>query len=252
MLIFNPLEQFQVDSLFNFFYFDGTSFFDITYSNYTFTVCLLIFFLIVTTNIFGFYYQMNLLIQNIILNFVNLSLSMIKDNIGNLGKSLFPLLTAYMFITFFSNLLGMVPYGITLTAQLIVTFYLALTLFISLNICGINEHKHTFLNLFFPSGTPLVLAPLIVPIEIVSYVFRVISLSVRLFANMMAGHTLLKVIGGFGWAMFKSSGIVIICGLIPLAVITILIGLELAVAFIQAYVFITLVSMYFHDAFLLH
>jgi len=146
----------------------------------------------------------------------------------------------------------MIPYGLTLTAQLVITFYISLTLFLSLNIAGVLKHKKNFLGLFFPSGTPVVIAPLIVPVEIISYVFRVISLSVRLFANMMAGHTLVKVIAGFGWAMFKSSGIIIICGLVPLLVITILVGLELAVAGIQAYVFITLASMYFHDAFLLH
>ena len=252
MKISNPLEQFQVNSIFNLFYFDGGFLFDFSISNYSITVFILVFFLIMIINVFGFFYQINLFGQTLLINFINISIQMIKDHIGNTGKSLFPLLTAYLFVTFLSNLLGMVPYGITLTAQLVVTFYLALTLFIALNISGISEHKHIFLSLFLPSGTPLSLAPLIVPIEIVSYVFRVISLSVRLFANMMAGHTLLKVIGGFGWSMFKSSGVIIICGLIPVLVITILIGLELAVACIQAYVFITLASMYFHDAFLLH
>lgn len=252
MKISNPLEQFQSDSLFNLFYFDNSLLLDFSITNYTITVFLLIFFLVFIINVFGFFYQVNMLGQTILIQFINIGIQMIKDHIGNIGKSLFPLLTAYLFVTFFSNLLGMVPYGITLTAQLVVTFYLAFTLFLALNICGVAEHKHVFLSLFLPSGTPLALAPLIVPIEIVSYVFRVISLSVRLFANMMAGHTLLKVIGGFGWAMFKSSGVIIICGLIPVIVITILVGLELAVACIQAYVFITLASMYFHDAFLLH
>jgi ATP synthase subunit 6 len=251
-IIANPLEQFKADSIFNLFFYGGNLFLDFSFTNYSLIALLLIFFLIMTVNVFSFYYQINFLPQIILINFINMSAQMVKDHIGPLGKTLFPLITTYSFIIFFSNLLGMIPYGITLTAQLVVTFLLAFTLFLSLNISGIAIHKHHFLSLFFPSGTPLALAPLIVPIEIISYVFRVISLSVRLFANMMAGHTLLKVIGGFGWSMFKSSGFVAICGLIPVLVVVILVGLELAVAFIQGYVFITLASMYFHDAFLLH
>ena len=252
MYISNPLEQFQVSSFFNIYLYFSKVLFDFSLTNYTFTVLFLVFFLIVILNILSISYQINFIFQNIINSLISLSTQMIKDHIGSIGFTLFPLITSYLFLVFFANLLGMIPYGITLTAQLVITFYLALTLILSLNIAGINIHKKNFLNLFFPSGTPLLLAPLIVPIEIVSYSFRVISLSVRLFANMMAGHTLLKVIGGFGWSMFKSYGLISICGLIPLLVITILIGLELGVALIQAYVFITLASTYFHDAFLLH
>ena len=252
MYLANPLEQFQADSLLNLFFFQSGRLLDYTVTNYTVTALLLVVFVVLVVNVFGFYYELNFVSQTVLVSFIGLGGSMVKDHIGNLGKSLLPLLTTYMLIIFLSNVLGLIPYGITLTAQLVVTFYLALTLFIGLNIAGIVTHKQRFLNLFFPSGTPLALAPLIVPIEIVSYVFRVISLSVRLFANMMAGHTLLKVIGGFSWSMFQSSGVIAICGLIPLAVVVILVGLELAVAFIQGYVFITLASMYFHDAFLLH
>ena len=252
MLITNPLEQFAADPIFTLFFYGGGLFLDFSFTNYTLTAFLLIFFLVITVNIFSFYYQVGFLGQTILVQFVGMGVQMTRDHIGSLGKTLFPLITSYMFIIFFSNVLGIIPYGITLTAQLVITFFLAFSLFLSLNIAGIAIHKHHFLSLFFPSGTPLALAPLIVPIEIVSYTFRVISLSVRLFANMMAGHTLLKVIGGFGWSMFQSSGVVAICGLIPVLVVVILVGLELAVAFIQGYVFITLASMYFHDAFLLH
>jgi ATP synthase subunit 6 len=250
--ISNPLEQIVSDSIFNFFFYRSGLFLDFTFTNYSLTALVLLFFLIITVNIFSFYYEINFLAQTILIQFVGLGATMIKDQIGNIGKTLFPLLTSYMFVIFFSNVLGLIPYGLTLTAQLVITFYLAFSLFLSLNIAGIVIHKQNFLSLFFPSGTPLMLAPLIVPIEIVSYVFRVVSLSVRLFANMFAGHTLLKVIGGFGWSMLNSSGIVAICGLIPVLVVVILVGLELGVAFIQGYVFITLASMYFHDSFLLH
>jgi len=251
-LISNPLEQFKADSIFNLFFYSSGLFFDLTFTNYGLTALILVFFLILTINIFGFYYEINFISQTILIQFIALGATLIKDQIGNIGKTLFPLMVSYMFIIFFSNVLGLIPYGLTLTAQLVITFYLAFTLFLSLNISGIVIHKQHFLSLFFPSGTPLMIAPLIVPVEIVSYVFRVISLSVRLFANMMAGHMLLKIIGGFGWSMFKSSGIVMIFGILPVLVVVILVGLELAVAFIQGYVFITLASMYFHDAFLLH
>jgi ATP synthase subunit 6 len=139
-----------------------------------------------------------------------------------------------------------------LTTSLVVTFFLGLSLFSTLNIFSITLHGVRFLNLFFPAGTPLLLSLLIVPIEIVSYTFRVVSLSVRLFANIMAGHTLLKVIAGFSWAMFQSTGLTVIGAILPFIAIIILLGLELAVAVIQAYVFITLTTMYFKDGFLLH
>jgi len=251
MSVFNPLEQFQVNSIFTL-YNTATYFFDLTITNYHITGLEIVFFLIMAINVIGYFYLNNGFLQRVLVGLIGLGIQMIKDHIGNIGKALFPLLVAYLLLVVFANLIGMIPYGITLTAQLILTLYLSLTLFISLNIAGVKKHELNFLSLFFPAGTPLQLAPLIVPIEIVSYVFRVISLSVRLFANMMAGHTLLKVIAGFSWFMFKSSGIIVICGLIPLLVVTILVGLELGVACIQAYVFITLASMYFHDAFLLH
>jgi len=108
------------------------------------------------------------------------------------------------------------------------------------------------LSLFFPAGSSLVLALLLIPIEIVSYIFRPISLSVRLFANMMAGHTLLKVIAGFSWSMMKASGLLLIAHIVPLAILVVLMGLELAVAFIQTYVFIILINIYLHDAVFLH
>ena len=253
MLIYNHLEQFTVNSLFSIYYYSSTNWlFDFSITNYSLTVALLIFFIITLINVFGINYQINSFFQNFIISLLNMSYQFIKDQIGSIANTLFPLMSTYLFIIFFANLVGMIPYGITLTAQLVITFFLGLTLFISLNIAAVVIHKHEFFNLFFPSGSPIALAPLIVPLEIISYFFRVISLSVRLFANMMAGHTLLKVFGGFGWSMINSSGIVIL-GVIPVVlVITILIGLEFAVACIQAYVFMTLSSMYFHDAFLLH
>ena len=124
--------------------------------------------------------------------------------------------------------------------------------FIGINIIGGQTHGVHFFSLFFPPGSPLGLAPLLIPIEIVSYIFRPISLSVRLFANMMAGHTLLKVIGGFAWNMMSSSGLLFIAHFVPIFVLILLMGLELGVAIVQAYVFIILTCIYLSDAISLH
>lgn len=118
-------------------------------------------------------------------------------NIGKNGSLFFPLIFSLFLFVFCGNLIGMIPYSYTITSQLIITFSLALLTYIGFNIIGIKKHKMKFLNLLLPSGASLALVPLLVPIELVSYIFRVISLPVRLFANMMAGHTLLKVIAGF-------------------------------------------------------
>jgi len=151
-----------------------------------------------------------------------------------------------------SNLTGLVPYSFTTTSHLIITFYFGLSFFLAINMIGIKIHKNHFFCLFLPQGSSINLVPLLVPIEIVSYIFRPISLSVRLFANMMAGHTLLKVIVGFSWGMMSCTGITFFAHILPLIVLVILVGLELAVAGIQTYVFIILTCIYFNDTLNLH
>ena len=146
----------------------------------------------------------------------------------------------------------MVPYTFTVTSHIIFTFSLGMTTFIGLNIIGLRQHGLHFFSLFLPPGAPLALAPLLVPIELISYVFRVIALSVRLFANMMAGHTLLKILATFAWKMLSIGGIFLIVQLFPLAVIIAITGLELAIAFLQAYVWTTLTCLYLSDALNLH
>jgi ATP synthase subunit 6 len=146
----------------------------------------------------------------------------------------------------------MVPYSFTLTSHLIITFTLSLIIYIGFNLIGIKKHKLNFLNLLLPSGASIFLVPLLVPIELVSYIFRVISLPVRLFANMMAGHTLLKVIAGFAWSMLNVNSFLFVAHFIPLILLVLLVGLELGVAMIQAYVFTILTCMYINDALNLH
>lgn len=190
--------------------------------------------------------------QSIIETLYKVLVSMVTDNVGPKGEKFFPFIfTLFLFIVL-SNLIGLVPYSFTLTSHLIVTFSLALIVFISVNIVGARVHGLKMFSLFLPAGTSLALAFLLVPIEFVSYMFKPISLSVRLFANLMAGHTLLKVIAGFGWALMGCSGLLFLAHYVPLIVLFPLFGLELAVSLIQAYVFSILSCIYLNDALNLH
>jgi|TARA_A100001035_G_scaffold111298_1_gene87283 ATP synthase subunit 6 len=180
-------------------------------------------------------------------------LSMISDNIsGKKGHLFFPLVFSVFFYVANLNLIGLVPYSFTLTSHLIVTFALAIAIFLGINIICVRIHGLEFFSLFFPAGTSLVLGLLLVPIEVISYVFRPISLGIRLFANMMAGHTLLKVIAGFAWSLMGCTGILFLMHYVPLLILLPLFGLELAVGLIQAFVFSVLTCIYLNDAVNLH
>jgi len=167
---------------------------------------------------------------------------MINDTAGSSAKSFFPFIfTLFMFVLF-ANMVGMLPYSFTVTSHIIVTFVLAAIVFIGVTILGFIKHGFKYLGLFVPKGVPIILLPLIVVIEIISYLSRPVSLSVRLFANMMAGHTMLKVFGGF----VISLGL--LGGWLPLGFSVALTGLEILVAFLQAYVFAILTCIYLNDA----
>lgn len=163
-------------------------------------------------------------------------LDMIQDTIGEKGFKYFPFIFISFIFILFSNMIGMVPYSFTVTSHLMITFGLGLSTFIGINIIAFREHGLHFLSFFLPKEAPLALSPFLVMIELLSYVFRVLSLSIRLFANMMAGHTLLKILAGFAWTMLSAGGIFYILHLFPLAVVFALTGLEIGIAFLQAYV----------------
>ena len=167
---------------------------------------------------------------------------MISDTAGSKAKPYFPFIFSLFMFVLFCNMLGMLPYSFTVTSHIIVTFALAAIIFIGVTIIGFVNHGVGYLKLFIPSGVPVVLLPIIVIIEMISYLARPVSLSVRLFANMMAGHTMLKVFGGF----VISLGI--IGGWLPLSFTVALIGLEVLIAFLQAYVFAILTCIYLNDA----
>src|SRR3546814_310074 len=171
--------------------------------------------------------------------------NMIREQVGPDGRPYFPFIFALFMFILLGNLLGMVPYSYTFTSQIIVTFAMAMVVFLGVTIIAIVKHGVHFLGFFFPSGAPIYMAPLLIPIEILSYLSRPISLSVRLFANMMAGHTMMKVFGGFVAALG-------VFGIAPMAVLVALTGFEILVAVLQAYVFTILTCIYLRDALHLH
>ncbi len=178
--------------------------------------------------------------------------SLLFDNINNEGEKYFPFISVLFSFIVLVNLIGLVPYSFTVTSHLIITFTMSLSVFIGVNIICIQRYKFHMLSLFLPANTSFGLALLLVPIEFVSYIFKPISLGVRLFANLMAGHTLLKVIIGFAWSMLLLENIISIFHIIPLLIIVLLFGLELGVALIQAYVFTILTCIYLNDSINLH
>tara|TARA_R110000824_G_scaffold396703_2_gene598551 strand:+ start:6817 stop:7590 length:774 start_codon:yes stop_codon:yes gene_type:complete len=175
--------------------------------------------------------------------------NMLRDNVGTAGLRFFPLVFSLFMFILACNLLGMVPYSFTVTSHIIVTFALAFFIFIGVTILGFAVHGLGYLKFFVPHGVPVYLLPLVVPIEVVSYLTRPISLSVRLFANMMAGHTVLKVFAGFVIALGAFG---VAPGIVPLVFMVGLTGLEVLVAALQAYVFAILTCIYLNDALHMH
>ena len=178
--------------------------------------------------------------------FYNFVAKMISDTAGKKAKPYFPFIFSLFMFVLFCNMIGMIPYSFTVTSHIIVTLILAIFIFIAVTIIGFIKHGFGYLKIFVPSGVPVLLLPLITIIEIISYLSRPVSLSVRLFANMMAGHTMLKVFGGF----VISLGL--LGGWLPLSFSVALTGLEILVAFLQAYVFAILTCIYLNDALNLH
>jgi F-type H+-transporting ATPase subunit a len=172
--------------------------------------------------------------------------NMVRENLGEEGMKYFPwVFTIFMFILTL-NLLGMIPHSFTVTSHIIVTFAFAVMVWVTVTIIGFVKHGTGYLRLFVPAGVPWWLLPIIVPIELISYFIRPISHSVRLFANMMAGHTMLKVFAGF------VVGLGLIGGWAPFAFVVAFTGLEVVVAFLQALIFTVLTCIYLNDALHMH
>ncbi len=171
--------------------------------------------------------------------------NMVRDNVGKDGMGYFPFVFSLFMFVLFANMLGMLPGSFTVTSHIIVTFAMALFIFLGVTLLGFFKHGLGFIGFFVPSGLPIALVPVLFPIEVISYLTRPISLSVRLFANMLAGHTMLKVFAAF-------VGLMGIWGVAPLLFMVGLTGLEVLVAFLQAYVFAILTCIYLNDALHMH
>jgi len=179
-------------------------------------------------------------------------LSMCVENIGPEGRKFFPFVFTLFFFILFGNLLGLLPFSFTFTSHIAVTAALAILVIVLVTIVALSIHGLHFFSYFWPSGAPIALAPIIVPVEIISYLSRPVSLSIRLFANMVAGHVMFEVFATF-MVMMAGAGVVGYFGAVgPLAVNVILMGFELLVAALQAYVFAVLTCIYLHDAVHLH
>ena len=240
----NPMTQFEVYRI-------GPEIrigtFDISFTNASLFMVISSITILVIFNLGA---KKNLMLPNKLQLLAEISYSfvskMISDTAGSKAKPYFAFIFSLFMFVLFCNMFGMIPYTFTVTSHIIVTFVLAAFVFIGVTIIGFIKHGFGYLKLFVPSGVPIVLLPLIVIIEIISYLSRPISLSVRLFANMMAGHTMMKVFGGF----VVSLGI--LGGWLPLSFSVALTGLEILVAFLQAYVFAILTCIYLNDALNLH
>ncbi len=172
--------------------------------------------------------------------------NMVRDNVGKEGMKYFPFIFALFLFVFFGNILGMVPGNFTFTSHIIVTGALAVFIFIAVTIIGFMRHGLGYLRMFFPHGAPLATAPILIPIEIISYLSRPFSLSVRLFANMTVGHIMLKVLAGFVVSLGLLGGVV------PLVAVVGVTVLEFFIAALQAYVFVILTCIYLNDAIHMH
>ncbi|WP_292899715.1 MULTISPECIES: F0F1 ATP synthase subunit A [unclassified Nitratireductor] len=174
--------------------------------------------------------------------------SMLRDSAGSHGMRFFPFVFSIFMFVLMANLLGLFPYFFTVTSHIIVTFALALLVIGTVVVYGFWKHGFGFLRLFVPQGVPGVVVPLVVLIEIVSFLSRPVSLSVRLFANMLAGHITLKVFAGFVTSMSALGAAGVAGAILPLIMTVAITGLEFLVAFMQAYVFAVLTCMYLNDA----
>jgi F-type H+-transporting ATPase subunit a len=238
----SPLEQFEIIPYLQI----KTGDFNISFTNsalvMVITVAIITIFLTTTVNTRSIIPTRVQMTSEMLYNFIS---QLLKDTVGNEGKQYFPFVfTIFMFVLI-GNMVGMIPYSFTFTSHIIVTFTLAAIVFVGVTILGFIKHRLHFFSFFIIPGLPWYMLPLLIPIEIISYLSRPISLSVRLFANMLAGHTLLKVFAGFVVALG-------VAGILPLAFIVALTGLEILIAVLQAYVFAILTCLYINDALHLH
>lgn len=252
LIINSPLDQFEVSSLI------GLKLELLNLENFTLTNHSLYMIFVLITIIAIHFYGDNQ--TKIVPNKWSISLeasygslhTMVRDQIGLLSERYLPFIYSIFFLVLIGNLISNIPYSYAVNASAITTLGISVTIFMGVTILSLSIHKIKFFSYFIPGGTPLALVPLIVLIEIISYSARAVSLGVRLFANITAGHALLKILSTFLFKLFSSSILIAVLTLIPFSLFLGLIGLELAVSLIQAFVLTLLVCSYLKDAIDLH
>jgi ATP synthase subunit 6 len=251
-MLYAPLEQFQILSLFN------IQFFTLDFSITNFLIINLIALMILQSFIYYNSYNTNYLNERSPLFSANawqkviefkseVAVQIMTDIIPSQSEKYLPVISLLFNFILLSNLIGLVPYSFTTTSHLFVTFTLSFSFFIGVNIITFQKYKMKSFSLFLPANSSFFLALILVPLEFISHLIKPISLGARLFINLMAGHTLLKVILGFSWSLLLLKNFTSINFIIPLVVLVVLFGLELGVALIQTYVFITLSCIYIQD-----
>ena len=251
--LFSPLDQFKIAPIFSFCLFG----FDFSVTNFLFISLLNLALLQGLVFVMKNNESKSLFVapsswQLVVEKLYSLVAGLISDIITTGSEKYFPVMVLVFMFIVTNNLIGLVPYSFTITSHMTVTFFMSFSIFVALNLIGFEKHGLNLFSLFLPANTGIFLALLLVPIELISYIAKPISLGVRLFINLMAGHSLLKVIAWFSWNMLLLENLKALAFLIPLLILILLMGLELGVAFIQAYVFITLTSIYLNDVEALH
>lgn len=241
----NPLHQFEIHTIYDL----SLLGLDISITNSTIFMLLTV---ILVIGLFyggiksGYYLRKPSKLESISEIAFNLVAGLVHENCGQEARKYLPFVMSFFMMIAMGNVIGMIPYTFTFTSHIIVTFAMASLVFLVVTGIGFIHHGFKYFRIFLPEGAPLFLAPILIPIELISYLSRPISLSVRLFANIMAGHIVLKIFAGF----VVSLGVV--GGFVPLGMTVILTFFEVFVALVQAYIFSILTCVYLNDALHLH
>lgn len=252
-MVFSPLDQFKIAPLFTL----QLAGIDLSVTNFLVISLLAVFvlqsyvFLIKESATNSFFVAPSGW-QNLIEKLYTIVTQNVSDMITSGGEKYLPFVSVLFIFILSNNLIGMIPYSFTITSHLTLTFFLSFSIFVAMTFIGVQKHGLELFSLFLPANTGFYLALLLVPVELISYIAKPIGLGVRLFINLMAGHSLLKVIVGFSWNMLLIENLKAIAFVFPLLILVVLMGLEFAVAAIQAYVFITLTAIYLNDCEFLH
>ena len=245
-MTFSPLEQFEVFPLIPL----RVGSFDISFTNSSLLMLFAVSSVVILTQLVAAGNNGSLAPsrwQIVLESLYSALMGMINESVGKGGGQFFPFVFTLFTFLLSCNLLGLVPYSFTVTSHLIVTFTLSTIIWVGKLMVGVRLHGIKLLGMFLPSGAPFVMVPFLVGIELLGFFITVISLAVRLFANMMAGHILLKVLAGFAWTMMMAGGLLFIAHFLPLGVLFMLMFLETGVAVVQAYVFTLMTCIYLAD-----